>query len=94
MRALLFPELGQPSFIRSLNYLEVVESAWHDLTPLQQKERSRTMFTTVLIRGDRLVAGKPTDALFAPFRRLADFREPLGAHRISGSDGIVPSIRQ
>jgi hypothetical protein len=45
------------------------------------------MFTTVLIRGDRLVAGKPTDALFALFRRLADFREPEEAHRISGSDG-------
>ena len=71
----------------------VVESDWHDLTPLQQKERSRTMFTTVLIRGDRLVAVKPTDALFALFRRLADFREPEEAHRISGSDGIVPSIR-
>ncbi|MEA3339025.1 MAG: recombinase family protein, partial [Chloroflexota bacterium] len=39
---------------------EILESAsedWNALTPLQKKKRSRTMFTTVLIRGTRLVAG-------------------------------------
>jgi len=67
-------------------------SEWDALTPLQKKEQSRTLFTTVLIRGTRLVATKPSEALYALIQHSADCRLPFSfvgeeSHRICGSDG-------
>ena len=72
---------------------EVLEAApeWHKLTPLQKKERSRTLFTTVLIRGTRLRAAKSTEACYALIQHSVGFRPPYlysMDYRNSGSDGI------
>ncbi|RLC69871.1 MAG: hypothetical protein DRI81_19885, partial [Chloroflexi bacterium] len=60
-------------------------------TPLQKKKRSRTMFTTVLIRGTKLRAAKPTEACYALIQHSAGFRKSIFLegedYRNSGSDG-------
>jgi hypothetical protein len=57
---------------------EILESSseWNALTPLQKKERSRNLFTTVLIRGTRLLAAKLTDACYALIQLSVDVRQP------------------
>ena len=77
---------------------EVFETAseWHILTPLQRKERSRFLFTTVLIRGTRLHAAKLTDACYALIQLSVGLRWPvLGekGHRNYGSDGGGPLVK-
>ena len=70
---------------------EVLEGAsdWHKLTPLQKKERARTLFTTVLIRGTRLRAAKPTEACYALIQHSVGFQPPhVAVCRNYGSDGI------
>lgn len=66
-------------------------SEWDALEPLTKKERSRTLFTTVLIRGSRLVAAKPSEALYALIQHSAVLRQPPspkgGGYRIYGADG-------
>lgn len=69
--------------------LEATPFEWCNLMPLQKKERSRTLFTTVLVRGTRLLAAKPTDACYALIQTSVGFRAPfLRVCRKSGSDGI------
>jgi len=46
------------------------------LTPLQKKERSRTLFTTVLIRETKFQAAKPTEACYALIQHSVGFRQP------------------
>ena len=71
--------------------LESASENWSKLTPLQKKKRSRTMFTTVLIRGTKLLAGKPTEACYALIQHSAGFRKSIFLegedYRNSGSDG-------
>lgn len=61
---------------------------WDSLSLLTKKERSRTLFTTVLVRGSRLVAAKPTKALYTLIQHSAGlFRCPLVDYRNYGADG-------
>jgi hypothetical protein len=82
--------VGYDDIISVGTFLESV-SEWDALAPLKQKERLRMLFATVLIRGTRLVAAKPTEALYALIQHSAGARrQPLfegGCHRNSGADG-------
>ncbi len=85
--------------LRPSNYCDIIAISevfetsleWHTLTPLQKKERSRLLFTTVLIRGTRLLAAKPTDACYTLIQHSVGFRWPFlneEGYRNCGSDGI------
>jgi site-specific DNA recombinase len=73
------------------DYLEGTLEQWDTLTLLQQKKRSRKLFATVLVRGDRLVAVQPTKPLYSLIQHSAGLRQPFSTreegHRISGADG-------
>jgi site-specific DNA recombinase len=86
-------DLRPPNYHDIISAGQVLEAAseWHTFEPFNKKERARTLFTTVLIRGTRLVAAKPTDACYALIQLSVGARWlVLGeeGHRNNGSDGI------
>ncbi len=87
------------SDLRPVGYDDIIavgeflqNASWDALTPLQKKKRSRTMFTTVLIRGTKLQAAKPTEAFYALIQHSAGLRQSTfqreEGYRNNGSDGI------